>query len=411
MSPIELKRLGSGVHAVGGVAGLYLQISESGGRSWLLRTMVGAKRREIGLGSYPEIGLGSARQKAAEARGLIRQGEDPVEQRKAARSSLIASQKQGLLFSTAVDLYAPLKSAELSAGKYRDQWRDTIDKYALPVLGQMLVQDIDLQEILRVLEPIWSTKTVTADKLRRKLNEILDYATAKGHRHGPNPARWGGNLSFVLPSPSAMSGEEKFPSLQLRDVCRFWSDLKMRNGMGAAALRFQTLTVTRSGAVRFMRWSEVDIQGRIWTIQPGRQMAKIDRRDDPKRVPLNEEMLALLEELPRQPDNDLIFWSPKGGPLSDATMAKLMRTMHEADLRAGGTGFVDVKTGETVVPHGTRSTFKVWATERTDYDWKLSEAALWHKLGNKVEQAYARTDMIERRRAMMKDWAGFLEGA
>lgn len=213
ISAIELKRLEPGTHAVGGVAGLHLQVTQGGGRSWLLRAMVGIKRREIGLGPYPEVGLAGARQKAAEARDLIRQGVDPVERRKAARAQLVATHKHGLMFSQAVDLFEPVKATELSKGKYRDQWRDSIDKYAIPFLGQTLVQDITLQDILRVLEPIWPTRTVTADKLRRKLNEVLDFATVKGHRGGPNPALWEGNLSLVLPSPSIVSGEENFPAL------------------------------------------------------------------------------------------------------------------------------------------------------------------------------------------------------
>lgn len=411
LSPIELKRLAPGVHAVGGVAGLYLQVAEGAGRSWLLRTMVGAKRREIGLGAYPEIGLALARQKAAEVKDMIRSGVDPVEQRRAARADLAAAQKRGLFFSKAVDMFDPVKAAELAGGKYRDQWRNSLDSYAIPILGKMPVQDIQLQDILLVLEPIWHTKTVTADKLRRKLAEVLDYATVKGDRTGPNPARWQGNLSMVLASPASASGEENHPALQLTDLRRFWAALSTRAGMGPQALKFQSMTATRPGAVRFMAWSEVDLKARLWTVQAGRQSSKIPRRDVPKRVPLTEDMIVLLESLPRQASSDLVFWAARGGALSDATLAKLLRTIHEADLKAGGAGFVDAKTGEVAVPHGTRSSFKVWASEHTSYDWNLSEAALWHKLGSKVEQAYARSDMVEKRREMMSDWASFLTGA
>lgn len=411
LSAIELKRLSPGVHAVGGVAGLCLQVSDGLGRSWLLRTMVGVKRREIGLGPYPEIGLASARQKATEIKEKIRDGIDPVEMKKAARAEISAAQKRGLVFRDAVDLFEPTKVAELSGGKYRDQWRNSLDTYAIPVLGQMMVQDIDLQDILRVLEPIWHAKTVTADKLRRKLAEVIDYATVKGHRSGPNPARWQGNLAMVLSSPTSASHEENHPALQLKDAQRFWAALSTRGGMGPLALKFQSLTATRPGAVRFMTWSEVNLDARLWTVQPGRQSSKIPRRDDPKRVPLTEQMVCLLQNLPRQTANDLVFWAPRGGELSDATLAKLLRTVHEADLKAGGAGFLDVKTGEVAVPHGTRSSFKVWASEHTNYDWNLSEAALWHKLGSKVEQAYARSDMVEKRRQMMGDWASFLTGS
>lgn len=407
LSPIELKRLAPEVHAVGGVSGHYLQVAEGAGRSWLLRAMVGAKRREIGLGAYPEIGLALAREKAAEVRAMV----DPVEQGKAARADLAAAQKRGLLFSKAVAMFDPVKAAELTGGKYRDQWRNSLDSYAIPILGKMPVQDIQLQDILLVLEPIWHTKTVTADKLRRKPADVLDYVTVMGHRTGPNPARWQGNLSMVLAAPASASGEENHPALQLKDLRRFGAALSTRAGMGPQALKFQSMTATRPGAVRFMAWSEVDLKARLWTVQAGRQLSKIPRRDVPKRVPLTEDMIVLLESLPRQASSDLVFWAPRGGALSYATLAKLLRTIHEADLEAGGAGFVDAKTGQVAVPHGTLSSFKVWASEHTSYDWNLSEAALWHKPGSKVEQADARSDMVEKRREMMSDWASFLTGA
>lgn len=327
------------------------------------------------------------------------------------RAELLAAQRRGLSFAAAVDQFLPVKAAELSEGKYRDQWRASIDRYVTPVLGQMSVSEVTLHDVLRVLEPIWVTKTATAEKLRRKINEVLDFATIKGHRNGPNPARWDGNLSLALPAPSSMGKDENYPALQLRDAPRFWNSLSERSGMGAAALRFQTLTATRPGAVRFMTWREVDMEQRVWTVQPSRMMAKIGRHDAAKRVPLTDATLELLKALPRSAEQELVFWAPRGGAMSDATMAKLMLTIHDADVRKGGPGFRDAKTGEVAVPHGTRSLFKVWASELTGYDWNLSEAALWHRLGSKVEQAYARTDMLEKRRQMMADWESFLMAA
>lgn len=410
LSAIEVKRLGEGVHAVGGVPGLCLQVTSPAARSWILRVVVGTKRREIGLGVYPEVSLALARSLATEMKGQIKQGVDPVEQRKVVRASLEAAQQRGLTFKAAVDLFIPIKASELAEGKYRDQWRDSLEKYAIPKIGGMLVNDITLQDVLRVLEPIWAEKYVTADKLRRKLNEILDFCTVKGHRSGANPARWEGNLSHVLGSLAGTSSEEHFPSLQFKDLTRFWDALAKRDGMGAAALRFQILTATRVGAVRFMTWGEVDLAERVWTVQPERQSSKIGKKDDAKRVPLTDTMIELLNSLPRQPDSDLVFWAPRGGALSDATLGKLMRVMHEADIKAGNAGFVDAKTKQVAVPHGMRSTFKNWAIERTNYEWQLSEAALWHKLGNKVETSYARMDMLLKRKQMMEDWAVFVRG-
>ena len=193
-----MKRKPAGGMSIGGVPGLCLQVGATVARSWILRVIVGRKRREIGLGVYPEVSLAIARAHAAEMKDEIRRGIDPVEQRKAARASLEAAQLRVLTFAVAVDRFLPVKVLELSAGKYRDQWRDSLDKYAIPAIGKLLVHDIGLQDILRVLEPIWKEKNVTADKLRRKLNEVLDFCTVKGHRGGPNPARWEGNLSHAL---------------------------------------------------------------------------------------------------------------------------------------------------------------------------------------------------------------------
>lgn len=408
LTAIELKRLKEGVHAVGGVSGLYLQVGPNSARSWLLRVVVGIKRREIGLGSFPEVGLASARLLAAKMKEDIRKGIDPIERRKLARSALEATQRQGLSFGAAIDLYVPIKNRELSEGKYREQWRDSLNKYAVPVIGELRVQDIGLKEILQVLEPIWGDVPVTADKLRRKLNEVLDYCTVKGHRTGPNPARWAGNLEHALGINPKAAGDEHYPALQFRDLTRFWIGLSAREGMGATALKFQLLTATRVGAIRFMTWDEVDIHNRIWTVQPGRKSSKIGRKEGAKRVPLTDLMLEILASLPRQIKNNFVFWAPRGGALSDATLGKVMRTVHEDDLRAGGDGFLDVKSKEVAVPHGNRSTFKNWAIEQTSHEWQLSEAALWHKLGNKVEAAYARSDLLERRRQMMEDWGKFV---
>ena len=411
LTAIEVKRLSLGLHAVGAVPGLYLQVNSATARSWILRVVVGSKRREIGLGVYPEVTLSLARVHAAEMKDQIRRGVDPVENRKVVRAGLEAVQRRGLTFSAALDRYLPVKCLELSAGKYRDQWRDSLDKYAIPIIGKAFVHDIGLPEILNVLEPIWQEKNATADKLRRKLNEILDYCTVKGNRFGPNPARWDGNLAHALGSLAGVSSEEHYPALQLKDLPRFWEALARRGGMGAAALRFQIFTATRSGAVRFMTWDEVDLANKVWTVQPMRRSSKIGKKDGAKRVPLSSEAIKILVDLPRQKVNNLVFWAPRGGELSDGTLSKLMRVINEADLKVGRGGFLDVKTKEAAVPHGTRSTFKNWANEQTNYEWQLSEAALWHKLGNKVETSYARTDMLEKRRQMMVDWEKFAQSS
>lgn len=385
-----------------------MQVSNSRAQSWLLRVRVGEKRREIGLGPFPEVSLAKAREKAAETKEAIRSGIDPVEARKAARSALVASQRRGLSFTDAFEKYAAKKLPELTTERYRNQWRATVEKYALPDLGEMLVQDITRDDILRVLHPIWETRTETATKVRQRVEKTLDYAKAAGHRTGDNPAAWRGNLELALPAPNKIAPKENFPALQLDDAARWWTDLQAKDGLGATALAFQALTASRTGAVRFATWDEIDLDARIWTIQPGRTASKIPSTGKPHRVPLTSAMIEILESLPRM--GELVFTAPRGGSMSDATLGKVMRSIHDADVKRGGAGYVDAKTRAKAVPHGLRSTFRVWVTERTSFDGDMAEIALAHMVGSKVRQAYDRSDMVERRRAMMDAWGQFLMG-
>ena len=412
--------------AVGGVSGLYVQIQPSGAKSWVLRTRYGdwaersgpdgkviergRKKREIGLGAYPDILPGAAREKAREVKAKLEAGIDPVAERREAQAALIASARRGLTFAEALDRYAAEKVKEFRSEKYRVQWKAMVEKHALPELGKMAVQDIELQDVLRVLQPLWDMRTETASKLRQRIEAVLSWATVQGYRTGDNPARWQGNLKLVLPAPSKVSGAANYPALQLADAPRWWQALQAREGMGARALEFQAMTATRAGAIRFATWDEFDLEAGVWTIQPGRKASKIAPSEKAKRVPLTDDMLALLKSLPTMQDSEFVFWAPRGGPLSDATLGKVMRSIHEADQKAGGKGFVDPATGDQAVPHGLRSTFRTWVAERTTFDGDLAEVALFHKVGSKVQQAYARSDMVERRRAMMAAWCGFLSG-
>ncbi len=411
--------------AVGGVSGLHIQIWPSGAKSWVLRTRYGdwaetkladgtiqrgRKKREIGLGAYPDILPGAARDKAREAKAKLEAGIDPIAERKATQAALIAAQRRGMTFAEAWEKFAAQKIKEFSTDKYREQWQRTVELYALPDLGKMAVQDIGLQDVLRVLTPLWDEKNVTAVKVRERVEKVLAWATVQGYRTGDNPARWRGNLDMVLPAPSKVAGGENYPALQLDQVARWWQALQAREGMGAKALAFQALTATRSGAIRFATWDEIDLAAKVWTIQPGRQASKIPANESAKRIPLSADMVAILEALPRLEGSNLVFWAPRGGALSDATLGKMMRVIHEADQKAGGKGYVDAKTGEQAVPHGLRSTFRTWIAERTAFDGDLAEVALFHKVGTKVAQAYNRADQVEKRRAMMAAWGDFLAG-
>ncbi|MDU8946396.1 tyrosine-type recombinase/integrase [Ovoidimarina sediminis] len=415
--------------AVGGVSGLLMQIQPppSEAKSWVLRTRYGEwterrdsdgnviergrKKREIGLGPYPDVLPGQARDKAREMRAMLEAGIDPIAEKKAKRAALIAASRRGLTFDEAARRYAEQKTTEFTSEKYRGQWLASLEKHAFPQVGRMAVADINLQDVLRVLQPIWADRTETASRVRQRMEAVLSWATVHGYRKGDNPARWAGNLKMVLPAPSKVSGAKNYPALQLDDANRWWRDLSKREGMGARALQFQAMTATRAGAIRFATWDEIDLKNRVWTIQPGRKASKIPPSDKAKRIPLTDDMVTLLETLPRLDGANLVFWAPRGGALSDATLGKVMKSIHSADVRAGGKGYIDAATGLQAVPHGLRSTFRTWVSERTTFDGDMAEVALFHKVGNKVQQAYDRADMVERRRALMQAWGMFLKGA
>lgn len=411
LSPLEVKRLrhsgrgGNITFAVGGVSGLLLQITPNGGRTWLLRVQVGAKRREFGLGGYPDVTLAMARDRAREAKDKIRNGIDPVEERKAAKAALTAAQRRGLPFADAVNRYLAAKLDAFKNAKHRQQWRNTLETYANPELGAMLVQEITVQDVLRVLEPIWQSKTETASRLRGRIEAVLSWATVAGHRTGDNPARWVGNLKELLPAPSKVAKESNHPALQIDDAPRWFAALRKRKGMGNRALEFAALTAARSQEVRGARWDEIDLEAALWII-PGERM-KMDREH---RVPLTKDAVALLKALPRFKDNPLIFPAPRGGEMSDMTLSVGMKRLHKADTDAGGTGYIDRVSKRPAVPHGLRSTFRDWIAERTNYPGEMAEIALAHKVGNAVEAAYRRGDMVEKRGTMMEHWADFLTG-
>lgn len=412
LSPLELRRLkhpggrSNATFAVGGVSGLMLQVTSNGGRTWLLRVVVGAKRREIGLGGYPEVGLAQAREQARELKAKIRSGVDPVEERKAAKAALVAAQRRGLTFAKAVEQCLDAKLDAFSNAKHRQQWENTLATYAIPQLGTMLVQDITTQDVLRVLHPIWSEKTETASRVRGRIEAVLNWATVAGHRVGDNPARWAGNLKELLPAPSRIASETNQPALQLDDAAHWFRALQKRDGFGARALEFLALTAARSGEVRGATWAEIDLGNGLWIVPAARM--KMGREH---RVPLSTRAIELLRALPKMEGSPLVFPAARGGQLSDMTLSATMRRMHEADISRGGDGYLDRVSRRPAVPHGLRSTFRDWAAERTQFPGEMAEVALAHRIGNAVEAAYRRGDMVERRREMMAQWAAFLAGS
>jgi integrase len=387
--------------------GLFLRVQPNGARQWVQRITIRGKRCEIGLGSPPAVSLAAARALALENRGAAMLGRDPIQEKREARS--------GLTFEAAVNAYLAAKLDEFRNEKHKKQWRSTLDTYACPALGSKLVAEITLQDVLKVLEPIWQGKTETASRLRGRIEAVLSWATVAGHRNGDNPARWKGNLSEVLAKPAKLARADNQPALALGDVARWWVELAQRDGMAARALEFVTLTAARSGEVRGMTWDEIDFGGRdktdktdkspaaTWTIPASRMKA-----GRAHRVPLTPEAVAILEALPRT-ESQFVFHAQRGGMLSDMTLSAVMRRMQEVEIKAGRSGFLDPSNKRPAVPHGLRSTFRQWAAEQ-GYPRDMAEIALAHFIGSEVERAYQRSDMLERRRDMMTAWAAFLRG-
>lgn len=403
-----VRTAGPGKYHDGSGTGLFLRVDPTGARFWIQRIIIRGKRREIGLGSFPVVTLAEAREAALENKRLAFKGGDPLAERRRTREILT--------FAEAVERYLAAKLHEFRNEKHRKQWRATLDTYARPFLGDTPVQAIGVRDVLRVIEPIWKAKTETASRLRGRIESVLSWATVAGHREGPNPARWKGNLSELLPKAAKVAKGENQPALALSDVPRWWGLLSSREGMAARALEFLTLTAARSGEVRGMTWDEIDFGSRdktdrtdktpraIWTVPASRMKAEREHR-----VPLTSEAVAILESLPRLEDCPYVFFAPRGGQLSDMTISAVMRRMQEAEEKAGNAGFLDPRNKRPAVPHGMRSTFRQWAAEQ-GVPRDMAELALAHHVGTEVERAYQRSDMLERRRAMMAAWATFLRG-
>lgn len=355
--------------------GLHLLVKPSGARSWVLRWQRDGRSHDIGLGPWPEVTLAEAREKALAARRLVLRGLDP----RAARGVLT--------FEAAAEALIAAKRPGWRSAKHAAQWRSTLATYAHPRLGRLDVAAVGVEDVLAVLTPIWSAKPETAGRVRQRVEAVLDYAAAKGARAGANPARWRGHLDHLLPRPGKVRAVAHHAALPWPEAPAFVAELAGREGVAARALAFLILTAARSGEVRGMTWGEVDRDAATWTVPAGRIKAGKEHR-----VPLVPAALALLGG-PGRPDA-LAFPSPAraAAPLSDVALTAVLRRMGRGDLTA----------------HGFRSTFRDWAGEATAHPREVIEAALAHRLKDRVEAAYARGDLFAKRRRLMDDWSAFL---
>lgn len=385
LTALEVSRLkAEGSHAVGGASGLYLRI-EGGSRSWVLRYVFARARRRMGLGSYPGVSLASARDDARAALKLRDSGKDPLVMREAERETLRLAAAQRVPFDEAAAEYIREHESTWRSLKHAQQWRSTLATYASPHFGHVAVSEVDQARVLRALAPIWKAKTETATRLRGRIEQILDWATAHGYRTGPNPARWRGQLEHILADPLKVAPVKHHPAVDVGDLPAVYRQIAEIDGQSARALCFLILTAARSGEVRGATWSEVDLDGALWIVPAERMKGKKEHR-----VPLSRQAVALLKTQPRLPDVEYVFPSNRRGPLSDMALTQLMRR-HEFGA----------------VPHGFRSTFRDWAGEMTSHPRDAIELCLAHAIDTKTEAAYRRGDMLEKRVVIMQEWAAF----
>ena len=387
LTAIGIKHLDIGKHGDGD--GLWLHVITADRRLWFFRYQRKRRARQMGLGAYPDVLLAEAREKAQAARKLLSQDIDPIDQREAVRQAAEAEIARAKTFTDAAQEYIASKEAGWRNAKHAAQWRNTLATYAKKDIGAMACNAIETADILKVLKPIWTSKPETASRLRGRLEMILSYATAHGWREGPNPALWRGHLQLMLPARDKIAPVEHLAALDWREAAAFMAELRERDGMGARALEFLILTATRSGEVRSADWSEIKLDEKVWTIPAERMKAA-----KPHRVPLSDRALALLREMAALKDGSgLVFIGLKRGqPMSDMTLTAVLRRMGRGKLTA----------------HGFRSTFRDWAAESTHYPYHVVEQALAHAIGDRVEGAYRRDDLYEKRAALMADWGAFL---
>ena len=376
LSARKVETATAGKHGDG--RGLFLFVKATGSRSWVLRYQVQGRRRDLGLGAYPEVSLAIARQRAMEARRLIAEGDDPIAKRQQCKPKTFKA--------AALDLIESKRPGWKNA-KHAAQWTATLEAYAFPKLGQLQVPKIETADVIAVLTPIWVEKPETASRVRQRIEAVIDYSTALGLRTGDNPARWRGHLDHLLPKPAKVRSVRHHPALPHTQIAEFFSDLSGRIGVAARALSFTILTAARSGETRGMTWGEVDLDARTWTIPAERMKAGKNHR-----VPLTDAAIEFLGMRKfRANISALVFESEvnPGKPISDMSMTAVLRRMGRDGISV----------------HGFRSTFRDWAGETTGFPREVIEAALAHRLKDKSEAAYARSDLFDKRRALMEAWA------
>jgi integrase len=370
--------------------GLYLQVGKVRGpqrppASWILRYQRNGKVYDLGLGPLYKVGLEQARKRAAAARLQLLDGINPVEHR---RQQRLAAATKPLTFGDAVEQFFRDRSHSWSSLRHRQQFTNAMAQYAIPIIGKLPVSTIDVPLVLKVLEqpvdnqPFWKARPPSAMRLRNRIQHVLDWCKARGHRSGDNPA----DCDVIGKVLTAPNGVKHHPALPYADVPQFMSTLRNCPGTIARAMEFLILVAARSSEVLGAKWSEIDLDAKVWTVPAERMKARTEHR-----VPLSTAAVQVLTDLPRETDNEFVFLGDvKGRGLSPSVLTKLLRRLGRSDVTA----------------HGMRSAFRDFCAELTNYPREVAEQALAHHIGA-VERAYRRSDLFNHRRRLMEEWTAF----
>ena len=388
LTPAEIDTLGPGIH--NDSPNLYLQVRGPTARSWLFRYMVGGRRYEMGLGPVRRVILADARKRADELNRQVGSGVNPMQAKREAKEGREADAIRRITFRECAAGYIAAHRDTWRSAKHRDQWDSTLASYCFPVLGDLAVNQIDTAHVLRVIEPIWKAKPETANRVRGRIETILDWSKARGYREGDNPARWRGHVANLLPKRSKVRAIVHHPALPFGEIAAFMAELRKRQGIAAEALQFLILTATRTAETLGCQFSEIDLEKRLWVLPAVRMKAAREHR-----VPLSDAAIAVLERMAAIKMSNFIFPGQSSGQgLSNMAMSVVLKRMG--------------RSGLTV--HGFRSCFSDWAAECTDFPREVREAALAHVTGNKVETAYRRGDLFAKRAELMNQWAAHCDG-
>ncbi|MBY0468582.1 MAG: tyrosine-type recombinase/integrase [Burkholderiaceae bacterium] len=373
--------------------GLHLQVARSGSKSWVLQFTLNGKRREMGIGSAGVLSLAQARAKAQQYRLLLADGVDPIEARDTLKLKAASDAAKTRTFKQCAEDFIKDRRAEWTNEKHAQQWENTLATYAYPHIGALPVSAIDMDMVRKCLDPIWTTKTETASRVRQRIEKVLDSAKAKGMRSGDNPAAWRGCLEPVMPKPSKVAKSENHAALEYAALPTFIASIQRKDGVAALALELAILTAGRTGEILGARPEEFDLKAKTWTVPAERMKAGVEHT-----VPLSPRAVEIVKRMRAEhPESAWVFpGARKGKPLSNMAMMELVRGMGTTNA-----------AGEGITVHGFRSTFRQWAAEQTHFPREVAEHALAHRLPDKVEAAYQRSTMVDKRRALMIDWGAF----